>query len=155
MGKYGVAISHLDLGIELEIMFCHFEEHLDVPTFSVYPDHLVVGQREIGAQQRLTLGAALTASDENELSSLAFPNSHQHGTLDLASAPTFPKLPMNLGQGEHSEPVEEPAAVMVMDPGKKLDAPGTIPVINGCVHYDHFPYSGKVQKRWDLERLDP
>jgi hypothetical protein len=41
-------------------------------------------------------------------------------------------------QGEHPEPVEKPAAAMVMDPGKKLDAPGTIPVINGCVHYEHL-----------------
>jgi len=41
-------------------------------------------------------------------------------------------------QGEHPEPVEEPAAAMVMDPGKKLDAPGTIPVINGCIHYEHL-----------------
>ena len=100
MGKYGVEISHLDLGIELEIMFCHFEEHLDVPTFSVYPDHLVVGQREIGAQQRLTLGAALTASDENELGLLAFPYPHHDGTLDLGFTPTFSDFPVNLGQGE-------------------------------------------------------
>jgi hypothetical protein len=51
-------------------------------------------------------------------------------------------------QGEHPEPVEEPAAAMVMDPGKKLDAPGTIPVINGCVHYEHL-LSRLIRQRFE------
>ena len=51
-------------------------------------------------------------------------------------------------QCEHSEPIEKPADAMVMNPGKKLDAPGTIPVINGCVHYEHLLCNRSERSPW-------
>ena len=41
-------------------------------------------------------------------------------------------------QREHPESVDESAAAMVMDSGKKLNATGTIPIIKGCVHYEYL-----------------